>query len=340
VISTSLTRNASGYGLKFGGARDAKDASLNGPGLFISGTKPGSVASRNEDIADGLQIVTMNGTDLTNGTFDDLKAVLGGAEETITLELRLNPDLTGKYNAVKSKEDRPSMHVSSGANSAKAVSVTLTRDANGYGLKFGGARNQQDAAENGTGVFVSGTKPNSVASRHDGVRDGLQIVTMNGIDLTGGTFEELKGALASTGDTLTLELIENADLASKYSVVKSREARKSLHSNARKAATSGPTLTSLTKGPGGFGIVFEGARNAAHGAKTMLGIFVGSTKPGSAAAMNPQISAGMQLTKINGTDLSAGTFEDLKTVLGQLGGNLTLQLELETNPALVAAHAK
>ena len=72
----------------------------------------------------------------------------------------------------------------------------------------------------------------------------------------------------------------------------------------------------------------------------MLGIFVGNTKPGSAAAANPQILAGMQLTKINGTDLSTGTFEDLKTVLGQLGGNLTLQLELETNPALVAAHAK
>ena len=60
VTSTSLTRNASGCGLKFGGARDAKDASINGPGLFISGTKPGSVASLNEDVADGLQIVTMN----------------------------------------------------------------------------------------------------------------------------------------------------------------------------------------------------------------------------------------------------------------------------------------
>ena len=48
----------------------------------------------------------------------------------------------------------------------------------------------------------------------------------------------------------------------------------------------------------------------------------------------------MQLTKINGTDLSTGTFEYLKRVLGQLGGNPTLQLELETNPALVAAHAK
>ena len=159
----------------------------------------------------------MNGTDLTNGTFDDLKAVLGEAAETITLELLANPDLAGKHNAVKGKEDRPSMHGSSGA---KAVSVPLTRDANGHGLKFGGARNQKDAAENGPGVFVSGTKPNSVASRHDGIRDGLQIVTMNGIDLTSSTFEELKSALAGTGDTLTLELTENADLASKHSAVK------------------------------------------------------------------------------------------------------------------------
>ena len=86
---------------------------------------------------------------------------------------------------------------------ASTATVTLHKESSeGFGLKFGGARNPAEAEESGAGIFVSGTAPDSVADRCDDLRVGWQIVSLNGAPLLDATFAEMKEALQSVGNTM------------------------------------------------------------------------------------------------------------------------------------------
>ena len=59
-----------------------------------------------------------------------------------------------------------------------STTVTLTRDDNGFGLTFGGAKTVAEGEDYGYGIFVSGTKEGSAAAKEPAIVVGLQIVTM------------------------------------------------------------------------------------------------------------------------------------------------------------------
>jgi hypothetical protein len=63
-------------------------------------------------------------------------------------------------------------------------SVTVHRGDDGFGLLFGGAKNEADAQQHGAGVFISGVKLGGVAEGVNGITVGPQIVKLNGVDTT------------------------------------------------------------------------------------------------------------------------------------------------------------
>lgn len=98
-IDISLIRDYdNGYGLVFGGSRDVNIGEKQGYGIFIKKLKPNSVASNNEDIKIGWQIVEMNGYDLEYATFYELTEAIRSRCSIIDMRLKYNHVLYKNYN--------------------------------------------------------------------------------------------------------------------------------------------------------------------------------------------------------------------------------------------------
>ena len=92
---------------------------------------------------------------------------------TIELELQPNAELTEKYDSLRAQQK--SEQIQQVQQADEVVTTTLTRDQNGFGLRFGGAKNQSEANEHGTGIFISGTKSGSVAEANADIQPSLQL---------------------------------------------------------------------------------------------------------------------------------------------------------------------
>jgi C-terminal processing protease CtpA/Prc len=89
------------------------------------------------------------------------------------------------------------------------TTCVIKADENGsFGVLFNGARNRADSDAH-AGVFISGTKPGSPASRAEGMEVGWEIVRISGSDMRGATFDDLNTVLKNLGDTLTMKLEPN-----------------------------------------------------------------------------------------------------------------------------------
>ena len=97
-------------------------------------------------------------------------------------------------------------------NASALVSVLLC----GYGLTFGGAKTVQEGEDKGYGIFVTGTKPDSVAAGHSEIVPGLQVVAVNRDDMSDATFPDLKQALRTSPDKLSIEFRSNPQLLEAY----------------------------------------------------------------------------------------------------------------------------
>lgn len=95
--------------------------------------------------------------------------------------------------------------------------IFMIKDYNrGYGLVFGGAKNVLIGEEKGYGIFISNTITNSITEKKPNVKKGWQIVEMNGVDLTDGTFHELKKALWLRNYSLKMRIKYNPKLLENY----------------------------------------------------------------------------------------------------------------------------
>ena len=92
------------------------------------------------------------------------------------------------------------------------VEATLQRRDEGYGITFEGARTDDEGMDYGYGLYVKSVKAGSSAGDAGGVPIGWQLITANGLDLEDGTFVELKQAMTSVGDSMTLTFKENPSL--------------------------------------------------------------------------------------------------------------------------------
>lgn len=101
-----------------------------------------------------------------------------------------------------------------------AITIVLEASEEGFGLLFGGAIDQAEAATSGAGVFISGTREGTPAVSNKDLSIGQQIISINGKDLSNASSEELLEVLRSTRDSITLELAENAELFATYTAKK------------------------------------------------------------------------------------------------------------------------
>ena len=200
--SVTLAKGPSGYGLVFGGPKTAAEAATTGFGIVITAIKPGSIAEDAPGICAGVQILSMNGTDLAGGTFEDLKRALQADTSRLELVVRANRELAARW--CKPPAGKP-----------PAGTITIKKGPGGFGLKFGGAKNLTDTQAHGAGIFVAGTKPGSAAAAIPAIKDGFQIVMLNGEDISIGTFADIK-RLTAGKDELTLLLKPNPALVTAY----------------------------------------------------------------------------------------------------------------------------
>ena len=94
-----LKSDPAGYGLKFGGAMTASNGKEKGWGILIIDKKPGTPSASCDDIVIGWQLIRLNGVDLSQAMFGDLKNALQQVtDDQMELELTLNLGLAKAYD--------------------------------------------------------------------------------------------------------------------------------------------------------------------------------------------------------------------------------------------------
>ena len=366
MVICELDRGGDGYGLQFVGAKTKEEGMAHGFGVMINGFKPGSAAETHGGIPVGWQIGRLNGADLMNGTFEDIRAILGNLEEPkLTLVLVKNPHLFARYRQFEEEEANQQQQASQVARAVApgTVVTTLTKGPGGFGLTFGGPANEDEAREAGVpGIFINKLKPGGAAEANGNVKVGWQLTRLNDFDLTSATFADLKIALSTAESTIVIEQVENSGLLQAYdesslaAVAQAADVSVSRPASAGGGfsggfgfATSGgaagmlsamatphasvaaaATFVSLVKEEGkGFGVIFDGPKNEEEGQAYGYGLFVKGVKPGSAGANNEDMEVGWQVMTVNGVDVADATFVEFKTAL--TGVSTQLDLELEQN---------
>jgi hypothetical protein len=97
----TLSNGSSGYGLKFGGPRSPAEGEKRGFGIYVSTVMPHGDASAKEEVQVGLQVLSLNGHDLRQGTTRELTTALQTATESMELDLAENKELFNAYTALR-----------------------------------------------------------------------------------------------------------------------------------------------------------------------------------------------------------------------------------------------
>ena len=127
----------------FGGAKHAPES-----GVFISGLQKGGTAALIPGVETvvGWQIMALDGFDLENATMDVLTGKLKKVGDEMELDLELNTKLYKKFKKQKkasmrlAKAKGPKLHKGSWV-------VTIEKGPNGFGILFGGAKNEIEASK-------------------------------------------------------------------------------------------------------------------------------------------------------------------------------------------------
>jgi len=88
---------------------------------------------------------------------------------------------------------------------ARARLINVTRGANGFGFNI----IDVDFPTGGQGIFVSQVDPDGPATDDEGLREGMQIMAINGQDVSKTTREVAAQALRETGNFITLLVRSN-----------------------------------------------------------------------------------------------------------------------------------
>ena len=163
-------------------------------------------------VVEGYQVTKLGGEAAIEWTMQDMLAALGkGDGNTLKLELRSNVDLASRYTA---KFGKP-LAVADAALEGN-VQVQLVRGTQGFGLSFGGAKDEAEAKANGHGIFLAGTKPGGVAETCDDITVGMKVLRLNGVDCTNSYASQFEQVLRCVGKEMELVLEDSQDLYKKY----------------------------------------------------------------------------------------------------------------------------
>lgn len=360
LVRASVTRGPKGFGLKFGGPKDAEEAAKFGAGIFVSACAPGGAAESNDAIKVGMQVLTINGSDVSGANSQDLAHVLKTVGSQLELELISNDKLQKTYSS-PTRATAGAISAAPAASTLSVSKVTLHKGPGGFGLRFGGAKSDAEGEKFGFGIFISGTKPGGVAEANASIVVGMQVMSINGQNLSDKTTESMMPAMRAVDQLMELELVENHKLFQTYAASKTsniqrgRNVRSSMIQPAprQNPSTAPATVTPLLqtenlnenlqkaviqRDQSGFGVLFGGAKTEEQARVKGRGIFVSGTKPGSPASANRVIRAGLQILSVNGIDLSNAIVPDLAAKLKNVGSSM--EIGLLPNPSLYASYRK
>lgn len=202
--SVTLPRGRHGYSLTLVGPKTAAEVERRRPGVLVFSHTPLSEGSA--VIERGTQIVSVNGQDTSDLTVQHVKGLLQFHTDSVTLGLRNNTRARREY--IGENEDTP-LTLEVGTDSSSCV---IVREKGSFGVQFNGARSTDDLSVYGIGLFVAGVKPGSPAARAEGLEVGWQLMSLNGIDMSNASFDDLETTLKKVGDTLSLRLEPNEAL--------------------------------------------------------------------------------------------------------------------------------
>eukprot|EP00041_Stephanoeca_diplocostata_P035025 m.1218489 g.1218489 ORF g.1218489 m.1218489 type:complete len:1418 (+) comp24619_c0_seq17:472-4725(+) len=95
--------------------------------------------------------------------------------------------------------------------------VSMTKGANGYGIKFGGPRGEAEAQQYGKGLYVAGCVPDSPADRLPDLELGMHIVAVNGHDTSDLTHvKQVRSMMTAEDSVLALTVVRDVTLWTKY----------------------------------------------------------------------------------------------------------------------------
>lgn len=97
------------------------------------------------------------------------------------------------------------------------MTVSLMKNSDGFGLKFGGPKTRNAATAHGmAGIYLTEPKRGSIADQNEAIQVGMQVVSINDTDTSQFTIADLKPLSASFGDTVTLKICKNDELLRVY----------------------------------------------------------------------------------------------------------------------------
>jgi hypothetical protein len=234
-VTTSIVLKRDGahsktpYGLKIGGPKNQFEGEKYGFGIIFDGAKDGSLAATyGPGMVFGWQVLSMNGADCTHSNTAEFKGAMKGVGNEMRLELRENKALRAIYLKKREKAAATKMaKIAAGGDQAKkparpipanAVTVLLFRGNHGFGLQFGGAKDEAEAESNGFGIYIAQTKPGGAASNEQAIELGMQVLQINKVDVFDFTTEDLTVLLKGVDDTMELVLTKNTTLSTTYRI--------------------------------------------------------------------------------------------------------------------------
>ena len=145
----------------------------------------------------------------TNGAFFELKVLATALPETDVPSMAINTTGDGNSRGSDATDDG----VTDGS-----VRVTVRRGATGFGLTFGGPKDDARAKLKGYGMYIKSVGAGSPASSMPEVttKVGWQVIRINGQDATRATRGVMVRLVSTANDTLELELRRNDVLWGSY----------------------------------------------------------------------------------------------------------------------------
>lgn len=175
-----------------------------------------------------------------------------------------------------------------------------------YGFKFGGPTCLEEAELKGMGVVVTEIRPDTPAAFMPECKPGLEVLTVNGVDVSGTVdlaAEVYPLLMAGTG-MLELTMVENKVLFASYTGVPFHEIQAIQDAENKPDREPFDVVVRLEDGEISFGFELGAPANEAEAEFYGRGVFIIGARAGSPADRNPDIFPGLQVLQLNQTDLT------------------------------------
>eukprot|EP00039_Didymoeca_costata_P022422 m.4456 g.4456 ORF g.4456 m.4456 type:complete len:981 (-) comp2991_c0_seq1:228-3170(-) len=285
TLTVLLNDNESGLGLCVLGGID-QPVEQGNFGLFISDILPGGAAAASGQVRIGDQIIEVSGTPLQGFTHAQAVEILRSAARPIQLKLCRTSDVSFLSSILSSRSPTPLGH---STIIEETLEVNIPYEKGSLGLCVAGGVDRSMSEKETVAVHITHIVKNSAAAKHGALRVGDRIISVNGVQVEGLTYDEVLRALVSQEDEA--KIVVGRMVPHQENVLEIK----------------------INKGPEGFGFAFYGGTdNAEHGDAA---IFVTNIEEGGAASMDGRLKCGDKIVGANGKSLIGATHEEAMNVL-------------------------